>query len=126
MDIYIRSQDRELLKRYGYNIEITKTIAPNHKKETYGVMLDGVLIGKYKTKERCIEIVDEIQKEIYMTNPKNSFILINGYDSSFDEDYSWLENQLENARQRNFMLSEGDCDIQLLQSNVIVYEMPKE
>ena len=126
MDIYIRSQDRELLKKYAYAIEITKTIAPNHKKETHGVMLDGVLIGKYNTKERCIEIVDEIQKEIAMKNPKNSFILINGYDSCFDEDYSMLQRQLENARQRNFMLSEGDCKVQLLQSNVIVYEMPKE
>lgn len=126
MDIYIRSQDRELLKRYAYNIEITKTIAPNHKKETHGVMLDGVLIGKYNTKERCIEIIDEIQKQIAMSDSRNAFICISHYDSCDDEDYSMLRNQLENARERNFIVSEGDCDVQLIQANVIVYEMPKE
>lgn len=126
MDIYIRSQDRELLKRYAYNIEITKTIAPNHKKETYGVMLDGVIVGKYSTKERCIEILDEIQKEIAMNDARNAFICISHYDVSDIEETRFLKCKVEQARKDNFIVSEGDCDIQLLQSNVIVYEMPKE
>lgn len=75
MDIYIRSQDRELLKKYAYDIEITKTIAPNHKKETHGVMLDGVLIGKYNTKERCLEIIDEICRMARLS--EKDFIIYN-------------------------------------------------
>lgn len=70
--MYIRSQDREKLYRLGGNyacVEYGSATARVKKgqepKETHSIFIsDGVLeeIGTYETKERCLEIIDEIQK----------------------------------------------------------------
>jgi hypothetical protein len=70
--MYIRSQDREKLYRLGGNYacveygSVTKRAKKGQEpKETHRIFIsDGVLeeIGTYETKERCLEIIDEIQK----------------------------------------------------------------
>ena len=71
-DMYIRSQDREKLYRLGGNyacVEYGSATARAKKgqepKETHSIFIsDGVLeeIGTYETKERCLEVIVEIQK----------------------------------------------------------------
>lgn len=71
-NMYIRSQDREKLYRLGGNYacveygSVTKRAKKGQEpKETHRIFIsDGVLeeIGTYETKERCLEIIDEIQK----------------------------------------------------------------
>ena len=90
-EVYIRTQNREKLYRLGGNYacieygeyeEIKKrrggTEADN-KRHTICIS-DGCLeeIGEYESKERCIEIIDEIQGvcEQYLYAPGNTGFLI--------------------------------------------------
>ena len=64
MELWIRSQDREML-------QIVETIyldGEKGKKIYSGKSIDGYKIGfclgKYKSKERALEVLDEIQKNI--------------------------------------------------------------
>jgi hypothetical protein len=57
--IMIRSQDKETLMPIG-TLEIGYLTYP-HIDNTFGDI--GKTIGKYKSKLRCFEILDEIQKE---------------------------------------------------------------
>lgn len=65
-DMYIRSQDREKLYRLGGNYTSVRYwhAADNKEKEHCVFISSGVLeeIGTYETKERCLEVIDEIQK----------------------------------------------------------------
>lgn len=74
-EVYIRSQNREKLYRLGGNYAAVeygeyedikrKRGATEEQKKRHTICIsDGCLeeIGEYSTKERCIEILDEIQK----------------------------------------------------------------
>ncbi len=59
MDLWIRSQDKEYLMkidRVDYDLSCGE----------HRIMVNGyeTLVGKYKTKERALEILDEIQKKL--------------------------------------------------------------
>lgn len=67
MNLWIRSQDKEnLIKPTRLFIAFDKNIATWDR----NTMVD---LGKYSTKERALEVLDEIQKKIYKLN-----ILLNG------------------------------------------------
>lgn len=57
MELWIRSQNKNNLTQAGY-IEYSKW---NNENRIY---INGDIFGKYKTKERAIEILDEIQEII--------------------------------------------------------------
>lgn len=58
MELWIRSQDRENLVHPNYiNIGENKT-------DKYVIWGHNVLLGKYKSKKRALEVLDEIQKVI--------------------------------------------------------------
>lgn len=60
MDLYIRSQDKEdLVKAYNLRILNQSDIAVNVKFKTSS--LEYLIIGRYSTKERALEVLDEIQ-----------------------------------------------------------------
>ena len=100
MELWIRSQDRERLKKFdkigifegGDGWYIGEDIIRDY--------------GKYKTKERALEILDEIQ-DILQTQ-----ILIKNFDTSV---------KTENL---NYIVNPTYETIE--QSNTFVYEMPKE
>ena len=59
MELWIRSQDKKLLMK-------STELRYNQKKEDYSILAydtkgDYRLLGIYKTKERAIEVLDEIQ-----------------------------------------------------------------
>ena len=56
MELSIRSQDKEHLIKYD-NLYINK----NGIRTTYRIMTDFITLGIYESKERAIEVLDEIQ-----------------------------------------------------------------
>lgn len=55
MELWIRSQDKKAL------IPINKMITSTCE----GLFYDGIILGTYRSKERAIEVLDEIQKIFY-------------------------------------------------------------
>ena len=78
MNLWIRSQDRERLGKIVY-LEL--------KNDDYGFYIigwrdkfEGTKIATYKTKERALEVLDEIQDRLnirHEDNPGMEFIVIN-------------------------------------------------
>ena len=72
MELWIRSQDREDLINnplriyYDSNYEGVHKIIANTHDET-------IWLGKYTTKERALEVLDEIQKKINLINLGHDF-----------------------------------------------------
>lgn len=103
MELWIRSQDRE---RLG------KIILIEYCKDDYGYYLfgwrdkyEGSRLATYKSKERALEVLDEIQQILV---PK--FKLIKG--------------KIEGSFDGTIFKSLDKCEIQ--QMSCYVYEMPKE
>lgn len=57
MDLYIRSQDRLILEKY-------ETLQLCQNPDGTWFFNSGLVLGKYKTKQRALEVLDEIQNII--------------------------------------------------------------
>ena len=68
MELWVRSQDKRILQKVD-NIFLDANYE-NKRISTYDG--DNVELGTYKTKERAIEILDEIQNYILLPNTDNS------------------------------------------------------
>jgi len=68
MNLWIRSQDKEVLTRV---VDIWKDADKNEiwSKSSFAIKN---CLGTYKTKERAIEVLDEIQKYMLLPNPDGS------------------------------------------------------
>lgn len=74
MDLWIRSQDREYFTP-NPTLEIREVSSKFHildVKNEDGFLV-GTMLGEYKTKERALEVLDEIQKKINMINLGHDF-----------------------------------------------------
>ena len=72
MELLIRSQDRLKLKIYNNCLEIfheTQEFYPDR----YIIYENDIELGKYKTKERALEVLDEIQEKITQFNVKTDY-----------------------------------------------------
>ena len=75
MDLWIRSQDKMNLvkvRQIGVNYQDNKQIIANYTPELYensGGYYE--LLGTYKTKERALEVLDEIEERIMLINTIN-------------------------------------------------------
>ena len=121
MNLWIRSQDKEdlveckniglaYLGKYGFvdkigDIERKKFYICEFTDTTH------TTLGKYETKERALEVLDEIQNILF---PKfkidTSSIKENGH--------SWVENGV--------ILQKYTANVDYIKLNTYVYEMPKE
>lgn len=111
MNLWIRSQDREDLINnplriyYDSNYEGVHKIIANTHDET-------IWLGKYKTKERALEVLDEIQN-----------ILLHKYVIRIDE------NTQEVAKFLNidgaYVSTKTNGDVRNI-NNTFIYEMPEE
>lgn len=70
MELWIRSQDRRILQKVD-NIFLDANYE-NKRISTYDG--DNIELGTYETKERALEILDEIQNKV---NHINKFLLVN-------------------------------------------------
>ncbi|MDY2804534.1 MAG: hypothetical protein SOT91_04135 [Bacilli bacterium] len=77
MELWIRSQDKKNLvkiRQISLNYQNNKQIIANYTPELYensGGYYE--LLGTYKTKERALEILDEIQNKINLINLGHDF-----------------------------------------------------
>ena len=75
MELWVRSQDRKMLSKTTY-------IKYSVWNEEHRIYINGRVYGKYKTKERALEVLDEIQQiingEITMSKSVESQIV--GYE----------------------------------------------
>jgi len=63
LELWIRSQDKDIL------VKVDSLLIDDNNNDIYtqcwvGVNLETYTLGKYKTKERALEILDEIQEKI--------------------------------------------------------------
>lgn len=76
MELWVRSQDKMNLvkvRQVGVNYQDSKQIIANYTPELYensGEYYE--LLGTYETKERSLEVLDEIQRYISLPNIDNS------------------------------------------------------
>ena len=81
MELWIRSQDKMNLvkvRQISVNYQDNKQIIANYMPELYensGEYYE--ILGTYKTKERAIEILNEIQNYILLPNTDNSAYVYN-------------------------------------------------
>ena len=70
MELWVRSQDKLKLVKVNYVYAIENKI---NSFSIYGETIDSApIIGRYETKERAIEVLDEIQNYILLPNTDNS------------------------------------------------------
>ena len=118
MELWVRSQEKTILKQ----------AARGHYEERNGnhfVIVGMDEFAEYKTKERCLEIIDEIQKLLLSANPKEAFMLV---ECRNENSFSHIGSLVDFARESNFIAYDGEdgTNFQLIQPSVLVYEMPKE
>lgn len=115
MELWIRTQDKEtILKANRLDYDLS---GGEHQ-----IRADGfkIYLGTYKTKERALEILDDISSKI-----KNQFIVtVNGLWKP--EDVKLMKNQLEKDYAGDFIMETQPLDIKPINQNLIYYELPKE
>ena len=119
MELWIRSQDRENLIRieklcYFNTCSEMENTGKNYilNKSWIGDK-DCIILGEYKTKERALEVLDEIQKVIM---PK--YII-----SNFPDD---KVKNLNQTFKYNYDYIQSNGNINIRELGNYVYEMPKE
>lgn len=105
MNLWVRSQDKECLT----NISNIQYVYKNNM-HGLGTYYDNLkILGTYKTKERAIEVLDEIQNIL-----KPKYILDS---SSIRPDNSWVENGI--------IMQKYNANVEIKELSIFVYEMPE-
>ena len=110
MELWIRTQDRELL--LPAKLEMQATGSGRIGYLMYGLKdysANAVMLGTYKSKERALEVLDEIQNLLMPIITSTPII-----EEDIKPEYTY----------RHYV-SKGS-DIEVIQLNTYVYEMPKE
>lgn len=113
MDFWIRSQNRTALTKIN-------SIGIEYDKKLIGYGKICVKLGEYATKERALEVLDEIQSKLkatFLMKPKND-----NYSKYVEDGKRYLEEL------NDISIVTGDrCfNLEPINSDVYVYEMPKE
>lgn len=99
MELWIRSQDKRNLKKINTEIYIKKGLSNYAEGDVYFIVSSGTELGEYKTKDRALEVLDDIQK-----------ILI--HDVTYEGSHDWLDIKIKGLMAKSMI---GH-----------VYQMPKE
>lgn len=133
MELWIRSQDKTKLIK-AENIMITEdvimgmtivdvskgeTIQPPIKSEIMIIASDA-FVGKYPTKERALEVLDEIQSKL-----KGTF-LMKMRDAKYSKYIEDGKKYLENLNGTSIVTGDACFDIEPISKDIYVYEMPEE
>lgn len=79
-----------------------------------------IILGQYKTKKRALEILDEIMKQM-----RNTLILSISPLMTAKEQHRLLDIYKKEFN-RDFILETNAVEIKPLNSEIVLYEMPKE
>ncbi len=100
MDLYIRSQDRLILEK-------CETLQLCQNPDGTWFFNSGLILGIYKTKERALEVLDEIQN---LLQPKIIYT---------------QKEPIETYELGVYQLKQ-DVDMKIQEINRIIYEMPQD
>lgn len=71
--LWIRSQERTTLQEVNH-ISVEEIIVPNSKKTKWCIVANFGCVGEYETRERCLEIVDVIFRNIAMSYSQDNLL----------------------------------------------------
>ncbi len=108
MELWIRSQDRLALTKIN-------SIGIEYDKKLVGYGKICVKLGEYETKERALEVLDEIQKIL------QPIVIYKEPKIDYNDD-----NFIQQMSQNILVHSTQQVEMELKQAGQIVYEMPKE
>ena len=109
MELWIRSQDKLKLVKVNYVYAIENKI---NSFSIYGETIDSApIIGRYETKERALEVLDEIQNILKPT------IITTGYECE-------LKENIKDKTSFNLNMIPTKTEIQEL--STVVYQMPED
>lgn len=124
MELFVRSQDKEFLVKVGrvfYNrVILTDPYTVLHKISTG----QGTL-GNYETKERCLEILDEIENEIKKASRDYIIWQSNSIFALSESDILEMNNQLQKSGIIN-VPKEVNAEFVPKGSQVVIYQMPEK
>lgn len=112
MDVWVRSQDKEKLS----NICTVYYESWSFNEQHHTVRCQTHELGEYATKERCLEIIDEIQG------------LLMGSQMLIFKDLDVTEAEMEYLKPFKGVMHKigNEPQITVNQLNTVVYEMPQE
>ena len=119
MDLWIRSQDREKLV-------LTKEFETQHTNYDGGCQIFAVwqnnyqMVGKYKSKERALEVLDEIQGKL-----KGTFLMKMKKDG-LQKVIPTVKEHFERLNSVCIVTGDENFDLEPINKDIYVYEMPKE
>ena len=108
MELWIRSQNKRRLRK-------TDIINYNYDAGSHIVYCNGYPAGTYATKERCLEIIDEIQKLLYC-----DFVTVNS-NNAMD-----LEKVMEMIIEQGSSVFHFPKETSVEYHSTVVYEMPEK
>lgn len=122
MELWVRSQNKEFLvkveRAYYYREPLTDPDDVVHRittgKET---------LGKYESKERCLEILDEIQK-ILMADPVPLLVFTNC--DVTEDTYNGLNEMYKKGDLLAVCGASPQNDVKAIEKSTFVYQMPEK
>ena len=116
MKLWIRSQERDTLEECT-KLSAVPIITANKKHTTWGVVANFGCVGEYPTRERCIEIIDEIQKIL----THNGVMLFKNIDVS-----EIPREALEPFKALAYLPNNDiKSEVTIHNAELVVYEMPE-
>ena len=115
MDLWIRSQDKKFFSKQ-YSLYLTSS---DEKYRIYDT-ITYISLGDYKSEERALEVLDEIQNKI-----KGSFMIKAKTDVP-DDIFSSAKSYFERENDIKIITGDNNFDILPLNINSDVYEMPQD
>ena len=113
MELWVRSQNKCKLRK-------AEVVYYYYEGGKHIIDCNGYPVGTYKSKERCLEIIDEIQELLKLGNPENSFMHINNCNMCYDD----IQEMVKRARETKAVVTDG-ADFEIVMPRVVTYEMPK-
>ena len=116
MELWIRSQDKKSLVNTK-TIEVCDNDIVVWDEEKYDIK---IYLGKYKTQERALEVLDEIQSKLKAT------FLMKPKDERFSKYFEDGKRYLEDLNGICVVTGDRCFDLEPINKDIYVYEMPKE
>ena len=121
MELWIRSQDKEsLLKIENISINNENWVLGNLISDDNKCICDYWKLGHYETKERALEVLDEIQSKLKQQFIVKADVLMSNKDIDMEE------IRLNYKYNKDFIIQDSGFEIIPVNDNVLIYEMPKE
>lgn len=117
MELWVRSQNKILFRKVD-----ELTIQEHADMEDFAICSGKYVLGVYKTKNRCLEILDEIQKLI--CDSDKTLLAFDGYMEM--DTYEELMRELDKNKFAMVGCNQ-DANIQAIPLNTtVVYQMPEK